>query len=43
MIHHYSPFLHHKNESLLQMIADLALDARNKAKVSAGDKHETAL
>lgn len=43
IIHHYSNFLQYKIESLRQMIADLALDAQNDAKGSAGDKHETAL
>lgn len=43
IIQHYSNFLQHKIESLRQMIADLALDAQNDAKGSAGDKHETAL
>lgn len=43
IIQHYSNFIKHKIESLRQMIADLALDAQNDAKGSAGDKHETAL
>ncbi|RAR49120.1 hypothetical protein [Flavobacterium lacus] len=40
---HYSNFIQNKIDSLRQMIADLTEDAKNDAKGSAGDKHETAL
>jgi transcription elongation GreA/GreB family factor len=43
IIQHYSNFLQNKIDSLRQMIADLTEDAKNDAKGSAGDKHETAL
>ena len=43
IIRHYSNFLQTKIDSLRQMIADLTEDAKNDAKGSAGDKHETAL
>lgn len=43
IIQHYSNFLQSKIDSLRQMIADLTEDAKNDAKGSAGDKHETAL
>ena len=43
IIQHYSNLLQNKIDSLRQMIADLTEDAKNDAKGSAGDKHETAL
>ncbi|MCB0443153.1 MAG: hypothetical protein KDC50_03805 [Flavobacterium sp.] len=43
IILHYSNFLQSKIDSLRQMITDLTEDAKNDAKGSAGDKHETAL
>lgn len=43
IIQHYSNLLQTKIDSLRQMIADLTEDAKNDAKGSAGDKHETAL
>lgn len=43
IIQHYSHFIQTKIDSLRQMIADLTEDAKNDAKGSAGDKHETAL
>jgi hypothetical protein len=43
IIQHYSNFIQTKIDSLRQMIADLTEDAKNDAKGSAGDKHETAL
>lgn len=43
IIQHYSIFIQSKIDSLRQMIADLTEDAKNDAKGSAGDKHETAL
>lgn len=43
IIQYYSNFLQTKIDSLRQMIADLTEDAKNDAKGSAGDKHETAL
>lgn len=43
IIQHYSQFIQAKIDSLRQMIADLTEDAKNDAKGSAGDKHETAL
>ena len=43
IIQYYSNFIQTKIDSLRQMIADLTEDAKNDAKGSAGDKHETAL
>ncbi|HRE77003.1 MAG TPA: hypothetical protein PLL09_04170 [Flavobacterium sp.] len=43
IIQHYSNFIQTKIDSLRQMIADLTEDAKNDAKGSAGDKHETTL
>jgi transcription elongation GreA/GreB family factor len=43
IIQHYSHFIQNKIDALRQMIADLTEDAKNDAKGSAGDKHETAL
>ncbi|UPQ78551.1 hypothetical protein M0M57_13090 [Flavobacterium azooxidireducens] len=43
IIHYYSNFIQTKIDSLRQMITDLTEDAKNDAKGSAGDKHETAL
>lgn len=40
---HYQNLLAEKIEELRFMISDLARDAQNDAKGSAGDKHETAL
>jgi len=40
---HYQFLLEEKIKTLQNMIADLAEDAQNDAKGSAGDKHETAL
>lgn len=39
----YQKLLEEKIKTLRDMIADLAEDAQNDAKGSAGDKHETAL
>lgn len=40
---HYQYLLDEKIKTLQNMISDLAEDAQNDAKGSAGDKHETAL
>jgi hypothetical protein len=40
---HYIQLLEAKIHALQNQIADLATDAQNDAKGSAGDKHETAL
>lgn len=40
---HYLQLLNEKVKALQSQIADLAEDAQNDAKGSAGDKHETAL
>ncbi|NHN27562.1 hypothetical protein FIA58_017925 [Flavobacterium jejuense] len=40
---HYQLLLEEKIKTFQKMIADLAQDAQNDAKGSAGDKHETAL
>ncbi len=40
---HYQYLLDEKIKTLQNMIVDLAEDAQNDAKGSAGDKHETAL
>ena len=39
----YKYIVQEKIETLQKMISDLAIDAQNDAKGSAGDKHETAL
>ncbi|WP_339888116.1 hypothetical protein [uncultured Flavobacterium sp.] len=39
----YKSIVQEKIEILQKMISDLAIDAQNDAKGSAGDKHETAL
>lgn len=39
----YKSIVQEKIEILQKMISDLAVDAQNDAKGSAGDKHETAL
>lgn len=39
----YKSIVQEKIETLQKMISDLAIDAQNDAKGSAGDKHETAL
>jgi transcription elongation GreA/GreB family factor len=39
----YKSIVQEKMEILQNMISDLAIDAQNDAKGSAGDKHETAL
>ncbi|MFT5753691.1 MAG: transcription elongation GreA/GreB family factor [Flavobacterium sp.] len=39
----YKTIVQEKIETLQKMISDLAIDAQNDAKGSAGDKHETAL
>lgn len=39
----YKKLVQEKIETLQKMISDLAIDAQNDAKGSAGDKHETAL
>ncbi len=39
----YKSLVQEKIEILQKMISDLAIDAQNDAKGSAGDKHETAL
>lgn len=39
----YKSIVQDKIETLQKMISDLAIDAQNDAKGSAGDKHETAL
>ncbi len=43
VVTHFDDFIGHKIETLRQMISDLSEDAKNDAKGSAGDKHETAL
>ncbi|UOX32766.1 hypothetical protein LXD69_12040 [Flavobacterium sediminilitoris] len=43
MYNHYCNLLEEKIKTLRNRIADLAEDAQNDAKGSAGDKHETAL
>ncbi|AWM12622.1 hypothetical protein DI487_01220 [Flavobacterium sediminis] len=40
---HYQELLEDKVQTLRKQISDLAEDAQNDAKGSAGDKHETAL
>ena len=40
---HYNQLIEEKINALRYQITDLALDAQNDAKGSAGDKHETAL
>lgn len=40
---HYQKLVEEKIKTLRNMITDLAEDAQNDAKGSAGDKHETAL
>ena len=40
---HYQNLVEEKIKTLRKMITDLAEDAQNDAKGSAGDKHETAL
>ncbi len=39
----YKSIVQEKIETFQKMISDLAIDAQNDAKGSAGDKHETAL
>jgi transcription elongation GreA/GreB family factor len=39
----YKSLVQEKIETFQKMISDLAIDAQNDAKGSAGDKHETAL
>jgi len=43
ILNHYKTLLQDQEDAFRDMIAELALDAQNDAKSSAGDKHETAL